>query len=615
MRVVGGLMLAVAVSACDCGPSPLPDAGFDAGGDAGRDAGRSDAGPPDAGPPDAGSTDAGPPDAGPDAGRDAGPPDSGLPDLCGDGVVQSWELCDDGNRDGGDGCNRACTGVEHLFACADAGFPCTDLVACGDLRIEARESCEDGNRDGGDGCGPGCELEPGWRCPVPGVACLAAGCGDGLQRGTEDCDDGNTAPGDGCNGSCRIEPGYACAPGGGPCTLAFCGDTLTHPTESCDDGNADFDDGCTPICTSEPDCSTGSCTTRCGDRLFQRDAGEECDDGDLRPGDGCSPMCTIEQGYTCTPKQPAALTLPIVLRDFRRTHPDFEQFTGDDPFIVQPLLGADGKPVYAVSDGGRTATTSGKESFDQWYRDVPDANFQLKGQLALTPTDAGLRFGSTSFFPFDDAGFGNEGLPNNFHFTTEMRFWFIHEGNEEMHFIGDDDVFIFVNRRLVVNLGGVHMSQAGDLVLDAPTAASLGMSLGGLYEVALFHAERHTVGSTFQLTLQSFDFELSSCTRACGNGAVDRTEECDDGFNGGGWGRCGPACRYAAWCGDGVTQTPQEQCDDGKNDVPYGDAGCTAACTTPARCGDGRIDGRFGEECDDGNAVPGDGCAACRLER
>jgi cysteine-rich repeat protein len=123
------------------------------------------------------------------------------------------------------------------------------------------------------------------------------------------------------------------------------------------------------------------------------------------------------------------------------------------------------------------------------------------------------------------------------------------------------------------------------------------------------------VGSTFRLVLKNFDFELSRCARACGDGVVDRTEECDDGRNDGGYAACGPQCRWDQWCGDGVTQAPAEQCDDGKNDVPYGDAGCTPACRLPPRCGDGQLDGRFGEECDDGNPATGDGCTACRLER
>ncbi len=600
MRLMGGFTaLALSAAACDCGPP----AGIDAGNDAGR---------PDAGPVDAGPRDAGPPDAGP---PDSGSGDGGNPDLCGDRAVQSWERCDDGNRVSGDGCAGDCSGVEHLFSCPRDGGACSDLVSCGDAVVQGAERCDDGNLAAGDGCSPWCTLEPGWRCPVAGAPCLAARCGDGFTRGSEECDDSNLSHGDGCSASCRIEPGYSCPDGGGACSNASCGDLMTHPTESCDDGNSNFDDGCTPICTSEPDCSSGDCFTRCGDRVYQPDAGEECDDGDLRPGDGCTPWCTIEPGYTCTLAQPEALTLPIVLRDFRSTHPDFEAYSGDDLTIVLPDIGPDGKPVYARSDGGRSPTTTGKAEFDQWYNDVPGVNLTYRRQLALVPRDAGLEFGSSNFFPLDDAGFGNDGFPRNFHFTTETRFWFIHKGVERMRFEGDDDVFIYVNGKLLVNLGGIHQVATGTVVLDAATSAMLGIEFGKLYEVALFHAERRTVGSSFRLTLTNFDFELSRCARACGNAIMDWSEECDDGFNTGGYAKCGPMCRWDQWCGDGVVQTAHEQCDDGKNDVPYGDAGCAPSCERPHFCGDGHIDGRFGEQCDDGNSASGDGCARCRLER
>ncbi len=54
-----------------------------------------------------------PPDAGPDAGPDA-PPDAGCthscptPSVCGNGIVEGSEECDDGNTLDGDSCSSAC---------------------------------------------------------------------------------------------------------------------------------------------------------------------------------------------------------------------------------------------------------------------------------------------------------------------------------------------------------------------------------------------------------------------------------------------------------------------------------------------------------------------------
>jgi cysteine-rich repeat protein len=61
-------------------------------------------------------------------------------------------------------------------------------------------------------------------------------------------------------------------------------------------------------------------------------------------------------------------------------------------------------------------------------------------------------------------------------------------------------------------------------------------------------------------------------------------------------------------CGDGVTDAPEE-CDDAGES-----ASCDADCTL-AECGDGTLNTTAGEECDDGNTTPGDGCdASCLIE-
>ncbi len=52
-------------------------------------------------------------------------------------------------------------------------------------------------------------------------------------------------------------------------------------------------------------------------------------------------------------------------------------------------------------------------------------------------------------------------------------------------------------------------------------------------------------------------------------------EQCDDGENKGGYGKCSPGCVYGPYCGDGKINKPYEECDD-KN-KKNGD-GCSSAC-------------------------------------
>jgi cysteine-rich repeat protein len=64
-----------------------------------------------------------------------------------------------------------------------------------------------------------------------------------------------------------------------------------------------------------------------------------------------------------------------------------------------------------------------------------------------------------------------------------------------------------------------------------------------------------------------------------------------------------------------MTEPSVEQCDDGRNLSTYNQSGCGPGCKAVARCGDGRVDGLWGETCDDGNTVSHDGCSAtCQLE-
>jgi hypothetical protein len=83
----------------------------------------------------------------------------------------------------------------------------------------------------------------------------------------------------------------------------------------------------------------------------------------------------------------------------------------------------------------------------------------------------------------------------------------------------------------------------------------------------------------------------------CDYGADPQTGE---NLNNGAYGGCMENCQPAGHCGDGLTDTPDEDCDfgDGYNTGEYG--GCTEHCKQGPHCGDGIPNGP--EECDEGAA-------------
>jgi len=97
----------------------------------------------------------------------------------------------------------------------------------------------------------------------------------------------------------------------------------------------------------------------------------------------------------------------------------------------------------------------------------------------------------------------------------------------------------------------------------------------------------------------------------CGDGVVEGDEACDDG-NQSNNDACLNSCEPAS-CGDGLIHKGVEVCDDGVNDNSYN--GCAPGCAALGpRCGDAAVQADEGEECDDGNQVPDDGCTACKAD-
>jgi fibro-slime domain-containing protein len=209
---------------------------------------------------------------------------------------------------------------------------------------------------------------------------------------------------------------------------------------------------------------------------------------------------TTADGSSSDGDLPASCTqLNAVVRDFRSDHPDFEKATStDDRGIAEPTLDADKKPIYAHA--GPTPTVSGSASFDQWFHDVGGVNMRFDKVLPLLEGPPGtFSYDDQTFFPVDGEGWPNQEIyGHNVLFTTEIHTSFKYRGGEQFHFNGDDDVLVFVNDRLALDLGGVHVAEDGLIDFDS-RAAELGLQIGSAYPLVVFHAERHTDQSHFKM--------------------------------------------------------------------------------------------------------------------
>ena len=248
-------------------------------------------------------------------------------------------------------------------------------------------------------------------------------------------------------------------------------------------------------------------------------------------------------------KLPMEIELTGVVRDFKKHnassngHPDFQRYNrGHTVGLVEDYLDEDGKPVFRDSKGmrvrnqyrdadgnninpamfspdlgdreGRLNNQSGKsitsaDSFRAWFRDDPNYNLSDIHSIVLErqpgtnkyvfhqhddPNEGGIQ----GFFPADGKLWNdhNNQFGHNYYLTFELETEFVYQDGQDQSFtfVGDDDVWVFVNGELVIDLGGVHgaVSQTIDL-------SRLGLEDGQKCTLTLFFAERHTTRSNFRV--------------------------------------------------------------------------------------------------------------------
>jgi fibro-slime domain-containing protein len=229
-----------------------------------------------------------------------------------------------------------------------------------------------------------------------------------------------------------------------------------------------------------------------------------------------------------TPAGTPACYMQAIVRDFRASgdmrHPDFEdRRTGTFEVckgIVEPMLSITGlyatpKMVAGLTQapcagpGGVNVRWPQIAHLDEWYQNKPGTNLVFDVQIPLYETGRGtVEFKSDAFFPVDGKGWndqilGRDGKPHNYGFTTHVLRHFTYRKGQTFKFNGDDDVWVFVEGKLALDLGGLHTARMGTINMDQLQPP---LVEGNTYRLDVFHAERRSTDSGFHI-------ETSICDR------------------------------------------------------------------------------------------------------
>lgn len=178
-----------------------------------------------------------------------------------------------------------------------------------------------------------------------------------------------------------------------------------------------------------------------------------------------------------------------------------------------------------VAVGGNLTPNRGTKDMSHWFTAVDGKNKNYYGNLEMSysKSSAEFAFFSDDFYPLDEATFSDgdeankDGHNHLFTMSFAVPFTVLASGNETFEIVADDDTFVFVGDRLVIDMGGIHDAMSGRFtisengeVYSAVGGEELAFS-GTTVEkdkasiVRIFHADRNSRESVFGVTFRGMN--------------------------------------------------------------------------------------------------------------